>query len=474
MKKLRDLYDIDSDLEVTGISMNSKEIEKGNIFVCTMGVTADRHEFIDEAIDNGAVACVVSKDVGEKSVPIIKVDDTNYEFPRLCQRFYNYPDKDLKIVGITGTDGKTTLALIVQTLIGIENCGYIGTNGAICEGFHEHLINTTPDADKLYRFMDIFRNNGCKYLSIETSSEAFYRERLQTFDFDVSVFTNVAPEHLNIHKTFEHYFNSKLQLFRQTKENGYCIINRDEEHFERVKDNCNGIVLTYGKHEECDLRIVDYKLARDHTDITFSYKGNEFEVNSPLLAEYNIYNLAAAMLVCLCQGFDLDKIIENIKNIKVEGRMEVLDIDEPYTIIIDFAHTPHAIEAILKFAGDLDHNKIITVIGSAGGRDAEKRPVIGNVCGEFSDVTIFTTDDPRNEEPKEICDQMVSELGKDVNYEIILDRGKAIDRAVELAEDKDIILLLCKGNEPYQITANGYEPYSEMEEALRAVKESKK
>ena len=474
MKKLSDLYDIDSDIEVTGISMNSKEVEKGNIFVCTMGVTADRHDYIDDAIEHGAVACVVSKDVGEKRVPLIKVEDTNYEFPRLCQRFYDYPDKDLKIVGITGTDGKTTLALIVQTLMGIKKCGYIGTNGAICEGFHEHLINTTPDADLLYKFMDIFRNKGCEYLSIETSSEAFYRERLQTFDFDVSVFTNVSPEHLNIHKTFEHYFNSKLQLFRQTKENGYCIINRDEEHFDRVKENSNGIVLTYGKNEECDLRIVDYKLFRDHTDITFKYKDNEFKVNSPLLAEYNIYNLAAAMLVCLCQGFDLDEIIKNIKDIKVEGRMEVLDIDKPYTIIIDFAHTPHAIEAILKFAGDLDHNKIITVIGSAGGRDAEKRPAIGNVCGEFSDITIFTTDDPRHEDPKDICDQMVSELDNSVNYEIVIDRGKAIDRAVELAEDNDIILLLCKGNEPYQITANGYEPYSEMEEALRAVKESKK
>ncbi len=471
MKRLSDLYDVDSDVLVTGISMNSKEVEEGNIFVCTMGVTADRHEFIDEAISNGAVACVVSKDVGEKSVPIIKVDNTNYEFPRLCQKYYNYPDKDMKIIAVTGTDGKTTLALIIQTLIGMNKCGYIGTNGAICEGYHEHLVNTTPDANLLYKFIDHFRNNGCEYLSIETSSEAFYRERLQTFEFDVSIFTNVAPEHLNIHKTFEHYFNSKLQLFRQTKENGFCIINRDEEHFERVKENSNGKVLTYGKHETSDFRIVDYKLFNDHTDITFSYEGKEFKVNSPLLAEYNIYNLAAAMLACLCQGFELDKLIENVKDIKIEGRMEVLDVDTPFTVIIDFAHTPHAIEAILKFAKDLEHNKIITVIGSAGGRDAEKRPVIGNVCGELSDITIFTTDDPRNEDPKEICDQMVSELDKNVNYEIILDRGKAIDRAVELAEDKDVILLLCKGNEPYQITKNGYEPYSEMDEALRAVKE---
>ncbi len=473
MKRLSDLYDIDSDVEVTGISMNSKEVKKGDIFVCTMGVTADRHDFVDDAIKNGAVALVVSRDVGEKTVPIVKVDDTNYEFPRLCQRFYDYPDKDMKIIGITGTDGKTSLALIVQALIGIKKCAYIGTNGAICEGVHDHLINTTPDADILYKYMDIFRNKGCEYLSIETSSEAFYRERLQTFEFEVGVYTNISPEHMNIHKTFDHYLNSKLQLFRQVKDNGYCIINRDEEHYEQVKENSNGKILTYGFYEESDLRIIDYKLFLDHTLITFKYDDKEFKVNSPLLAVFNIYNLAASLLVGLVEGFELDELIDNIKNIEIEGRMDVLDTKTPYTIIIDFAHTPHSIEAILQFAEELEHNKIITVIGSAGGRDSEKRPIIGNVCGKYSDITIFTTDDPRSEDPKEICKQMASELDDKVNYEIIVDRGKAIDRAVALAEENDLILLLCKGNEPYQITDKGYEPYDEYEEAYRAVKESK-
>ena len=470
MKKLRELYDIDSDVEVLGISLNSKEVKKGDLFVCTMGITADRHDFIDEAISNGAVACVVSKDVGEKSVPLIKVENTNDEFPYLCQRFYDYPDKELKVIATTGTDGKTTLATMIRILLGEDICGYLGTNGVDCTGFHDDIVNTTPDAHLVFKYLREFVNRGCKYASIETSSEAFYRKRLTPFEFDVSIFTNISPEHMNIHKTFEHYLNCKLELFKQTKKDGYCIINRDEEHFEVVKEACNGKVLTYGQDESCDMRIVDYKLTSKNSYIKFKYLDQEFEVTSPTLALYNIYNLAAALLACLVSGHTLEQLLPNIEKIHVDGRMEVLDTKDNYSVIVDFAHTPNAIENILKFATNIEHNRIITVIGSAGGRDSEKRPVIGNVCDKYSDYVIFTTDDPRHEDPKDICNMMVKDLKDKSKYEIIIDRGEAVDKAIDMAEENDIVLLLCKGNEPYQITATGYEPYSEMDEAYKAIK----
>ena len=467
MKKLNELYNVDSNVEINGVSINSKEINKGDIFVCTMGVNADRHDFIDEAIKNGASAIVVSKDVGEKSVPVIKVEDTNKELPLLCQRLYDYPEKDLKLIAVTGTDGKTTIAEVIQTLLG-EECGYIGTNGATYKDFHEHLINTTPDSHMLYRFFDIFKNKGAKYISMEASSESFYRNRLTTLEFDITIYSNISHEHLNIHKTFDNYLECKKQLVRQTKKDGFAIINSDDKYSKDFIEAATGTVLTYGKNDTDTIQIVDYTLSRDNTLITFKYDNKEFKVESPLLAEYNIYNLACAILACLKLGKPLDEIIANIKNIKVEGRMEVLDTKEDYMVIVDFAHTPHAIEAILNYANQLEHRNIVTVIGSAGGRDKEKRPIIGDICAKYSDYIYFTTDDPRDEDPKEICEMMAQNISKD-KYEIILDRGKAIETAVLNSKEKDIILLLCKGNEPYQITDKGYIPYNEMEEAEKAI-----
>ena len=467
MKKLRELYDIDSDIEINGISINSKEINKGDIFVCTKGVNADRHDFIDEAISNGASAIVVSKDVEEKSIPIIKVDDTNKELPILCQRLYDYPEKDLKMIAVTGTDGKTTIAELIQTLLG-DDCAYIGTNGATYKDFHEHLINTTPDSHLLYKFLDIFRSKGAKYVSMEASSEAFFRNRLTTIDFDITIYTNISHEHLNIHKTFDNYLDCKLQLVRQTKKDGFSIINSDDKYSDKFKEASTGTVLTYGKNDTDTIQIVDYTLFKDKTLITFKYNDELFDVESPLLAEYNIYNLASAILTCLKLGKTLDEIIPNIKKLNVEGRMDVLDTKSNYMVIVDFAHTPHAIEAILKYANELDHNRIITVIGSAGGRDKEKRPIIGDICAKYSDFIYFTTDDPRDEDPKEICDMMAQNIDKS-KYEIILDRSKAVEKAILNSEDKDIVLLLCKGNEPYQITSEGYIPYNEAEEAYKAI-----
>ena len=204
MKRLNELYKCDYDTEIYGIKINSKEIEPGDLFICTMGVTADRHDFVPDAIARGALAIVESKKV-ESKVPVIYVDDTNKELPLLCARFYDNPDKKLKMLGITGTDGKTSTATIVQTLIGKETCGYIGTNGRSCAKFDKDTNNTTPDSDKLYGYFYEFLEAGCNTVSMEASSEAFFRNRLEHITFDVSAITNITREHLNIHGSFENY-----------------------------------------------------------------------------------------------------------------------------------------------------------------------------------------------------------------------------------------------------------------------------
>ena len=475
MKKIRELYpNVDSDIEIKNVSINSKEVEDGDIFVCTQGVVADRHDFIDEAIAHGPIAIVVSRDVGEKNAVTIKVEDTNKELPYLCQKVYDYPDQKLKMIGVTGTDGKTSTTTIIQTLIGKDICGYIGTNGRSCGKFEGDNPNTTPDAHNLYRYLQEFVEYGCQYASIETSSEAFFRGRLQAMEFDISAITNVTSEHLNIHGSFENYLESKLMLFKQTKKEGTSVLNHDDPYYERVKEVCRGKVVSYGEGEDNDLQIKSFKLHPDHTDITFVYKEVEHKVISPMLGDFNVYNLACALLCCLSLGFSWDELEKKIGEIKVSGRLELLDTKTPYYVMVDYAHTPNGIEKLLNFVHTLDINHSIVVIGQAGERDYLKRPKVGNVVVENASYAIFTYEDPRSEDPKKICEDIIAEL-KDThtNYEIVIDRKEAIQKAIDMAEDKDMVLILGKGNETYQKLNTGKIYFNDIEEAYQAVENRK-
>ena len=471
MKKLNELYDVKEDIEIKAIKINSKEVEKGDLFVCTMGVNADRHDFIDDAIKNGASAIVVSKDVGKKSVPVIKVEDTNKELPLLCQKFYDYPEKKLTMIGVTGTDGKTSTTTIIQTLIGDDKCGYVGTNGRSCKGHVGDNPNTTPDVHNLYMYLDEFVRYGCKYASLETSSEAFFRGRLQTFTFDVSAYTNITSEHLNIHGSFENYLESKLNLFKQTKKDGYSILNHDDTYFEKAKEACVAKVLTYGMGEDNDLQIVSFDIHPDHTNIVYKYEGKEFKVDSPLMGDFNVYNLACALLTTVALGFKLEDLLPRIKDIKVNGRLDLLDINKPYYVMVDYAHTPNGIAKLLNFVHTLDIKRSIVVIGQAGERDPYKRPKVGNVVVENATYAIFTEEDPRSEDPMKICEDIISELkDKHDNYEIVIDRREAIEKAINMAEEKDMVLILGKGNETYEKLATGTIYFNDEEEAYKAVK----
>ena len=472
MKKLNELYpSVNSDVEIKSIKINSKEIEAGDLFVCTMGVNADRHDFIDEAIENGASAIVVSRDGIKKSVPVIKVSDTNEELLKLCASFYDHPDKKLKIIGITGTDGKTSTATIIQTLIGDELCGYVGTNGRSCKDFKGDNPNTTPDVHLLYKYFKEFIDFGCKYVSMEASSEAFFRGRLKDLEFDIVTFTNITSEHLNIHGSYENYIESKLNLFRQTKKDGYCILNKDDKLYERVKDACNGKVVSYGMDNSNTLQILEYTVMPTHTLIKFKYEDEIYDIDSPLLGDFNVSNLAAGMLSCLCLGFKMEEIIPRIKYIKVDGRLELLDTKTPYYVMVDYAHTPNGISRLLNFVHTLDINRSIVVIGQAGERDYLKRPQVGNVVVNNASYAIFTYEDPRSEDPKDICDDIIKELKVDHdNYEIVIDRREAIQKAVDMASDKDMVLILGKGNETYQKLKNETIYFNDIEEAYKAVK----
>ena len=473
MKKLSELYpSISSDVEIKNICINSKEAQEGDLFVCTKGVTADRHDYIDDAILHGASAAVISHDVGKKSIPLVMVDDTNRELPFLCQRFYDYPDKKLTMIGVTGTDGKTSTTTIIQTLIGSDLCGYIGTNGRSCAKFSGDNPNTTPDAQNLYMYLDEFVRYGCRYAAMEASSEAFFRGRLQAMKYDITAYTNITSEHLNIHGSFENYLACKLMLFKQTKEDGFCILNHDDEYFETVKEACRGKVLTYGKGEDNDLQIVNFKVYPDHTDINFKYNGENISVVSPLMGDFNVYNLACAILCTISAGTPMTTILKRIENIKVDGRLELLHTDTSYYVMVDYAHTPNGIKKLLNFVHTLDINRSIVVIGQAGERDSLKRPKVGNVVVENASWAIFTYEDPRSEDPKDICNDIISELKETHdNYEIVIDRREAIVKAINMADVKDIVLILGKGNETYQKLKDGKIYFNDIEEAYLWLKD---
>ncbi len=475
MKKLNELFEnVDSDVLIKGIKINSKEVEEGDLFVCTMGVTADRHDFIDDAIEHGAAAIVVSRDVDEKSVPIVKVEDTNKEFPYLCQRFFDYPDKKLSMIGVTGTDGKTSTATIIQTLIGSKDCGYIGTNGRSYGDFVGDNPNTTPDADKFYSYLKEFVEYGCKYASTEASSEAFFRGRLVTFEYDLAILTNVTSEHLNIHGSFENYLDCKRQLFKQTKKDGFCILNKDDEYYKEFIDSCNGRVLTYGKDNDNDLQIVSFDIHPKKTDIVFRYEDKDIEIESPLLGDFNVYNLAGAMLGCLALGFKLEDLLQKIKDIKISGRLDTIETADNYFAMVDYAHTPNGIAKLLNFVHTLDINRSIVVIGQAGERDYLKRPKVGEVVVKNSDYAIFTYEDPRSEDPRDICNDIVKTVkDKYNNYEIVLDRSEAIQKAIDMAEEKDIVLVLGKGNETYEKLKDKTIYFNDEEEVIKAIKNRK-
>lgn len=452
-------------MQFSGISTNSRSVRPGDLFVCIKGANVDRHDFIPDAIANGAAALITARPV-ESSVPYVVVEDPDSIIEDLYRDFYHDPQNDLQLIGITGTDGKTSTTTIIQTLIGPERCGYIGTNGYSCAAFKGDTSNTTPGVESLYRILAEFRDAGCTYVSMETSSEAFFYGRLKNLTFECGGYTNVDSEHLNTHKTLENYVDCKKQLFRQVK--GCSILNSSDAHYPEFIDACRR-PLTYGYRPEDDLYIKDYAIHPDHTDITYVYEGKERQVTSPLVGRFNIENLACGLLVCLSMGFEFDQLIANLSKLFVDGRMDAIDSGMGFTCIVDYAHTPNGLRRLFEFTNTLEYNRLITVMGQAGERDASKRAKVGELLVRNSDIAILTYEDPRHEDIDSIIDMMIENVRDCDNYLRINDRHEAIEKAVEMARPGDIVMVLGKGNETYEKINDDVIYFNDVEEVNKAI-----
>lgn len=459
MKRLSSFYpSVKKDVMVKDIKINSKKVSKNDIFVCVHGSKTDHHLFAYDAVENGASAVVASRNLS-LNVPVILCKNTNKELVSLARKFYDYKG-NIKVIGVTGTDGKTSVSIILKQLLG-NSCAYMGTNGFWYKNQKKSLENTTPEAHILYKNLAFLERKKIPYVSMEVSSEALYFNRTRGVVFDGAILTNITSDHLNIHKTLDHYIACKCKLFRRVRKSGIIVLNRDDPNFYKVLPFCFGNVVTYGKDPSSDYRIVDVKLYEDKTIFTFSYLGNIYKVKSPLVGMFNVSNLLACIAYLMSCGIPYSYISKRIKNIYIPGRCEVLPFSLNNTILLDYAHTENALYSVLSFLALVKKNRLITVVGSAGGRDKTKRRGMGKVVQEYSDLVFYTMDDPRNEDPREIIEQMIDKTKK--NYKIIIDRKKAIHSALRCLKRKDILIICGKGRDNYMAVFDKKIPYSDYE-----------
>jgi len=440
------------------IKIDSRKVKQGDTFIAIKELNNDGHKYVLDAIKNGATTVIVEE--GEYDVNTIQVSDTKKYLEEYLENNYYDKIKKLKLIGMTGTNGKTTTCyLIYQVLnkIGIK-CAYIGTLGFYTDEI-KILNNTTPNLYELYNMLLECVDKGYLYVVMEVSSQGIAMGRVNTLIFDYVIFSNLTIDHLDYHKTLENYVLEKQKLFKMTKES-VAIINNDDKYKDYfLLDNKN---ITYGKNNS------DYNISNIVTTLNgTSFKLNDEDYFTKLIGEYNIYNLSIVIILLKCLN------IENINNIIKEltppnGRMDIVKYKEN-NIIIDYAHTPDAVEKIIKEVSKIPHNNIITMLGCGGNRDKTKRPIMGEIATKYSNFVIFTSDNPRYEKPKKILKDITCKLDNK-NYKIIINRKKAIKRGIQILKKNDILLLLGKGHEEYQIIGSKKYPFSDKNIVLKYIR----
>ena len=434
------------------IKGDSRRIKPGDKFVALRGISSDGHDYIEKAIENGASEIIAEE--GEYSVKTTIVPDTReYLNDYLYNNYHNIID-DMTVIGITGTNGKTTSAfLIYQALnrLGYK-CAYIGTIGVYFEEKVSSLANTNPDICELYEIITDAYDKGFRYVVLEASSQGISYGRIKTLTFDYAIFTNLTQDHLDYHKTMENYALAKQQLFKQLKPSGLGIVNADDEYKNYFEI---GNYITYGVNSD-DYKLKEYDMSQGRT----TFKVNDTIIVSKLLGKYNIYNMLVTYIVLDKIGIDTVSIQNTLKEIDPpNGRMDIVNYNSN-TIIIDYAHTPDAIENIINTVKEINHNKLYIVFGCTGDRDRTKRPIMTSLVLSSCDYAYITSDDLHDEEFEHIVNDMLENNDKD-NYTVIEDRYSAVKEAINNLDSNDLLLILGKGHEEFIIVKDKKIPYND-------------
>lgn len=454
------------EIEIQGITSDSRSVGAGDLFVAIKGSECDGHSFAAEAIANGARAVVLERDLPvKKGVAKILVRDSRLASSRLAARFYGYPSSKIKTVGITGTNGKTTVSYLVDKVfseIGLR-CGIIGT---VCYKIKDRVIaaqTTTPGPIDLHRILNEMVAEGCDHAIIEVSSHSLDQHRVDEVSFDVAVFTNLTQDHLDYHSTMNRYFDAKAKLFEHLNSNALAVLNIDDPYGEKLIRLSGAKVMTYGMDNACDVtgRIKGSSL--EATEFVIRAFGAEVGLTARLIGRHNLYNVLAATCVGLAQGVRLDQLARALEGFEgVPGRLERIRCGQPFEIFVDYAHTDNAMACVLSTLRTLTSRRIISVFGCGGDRDPSKRPLMGKVAQRYSDYVILTSDNPRGEDPMEIVSQIESGMdGVRKDYKVILDRYRAIQEALQIAEPQDVVVICGKGHEQFQILRDKRVPFDD-------------
>ena len=449
-------------VEITGMETDSRKVKQGDLFICLPGALADGHDFIDKALANGAVAIVASKPV-VPDVPVILVPDTRLAMAIMADHFFAYPSRELKIIGITGTNGKTTTSLLLDSIL--RDAGHrTDLMGTIAMRIGNHVYeakNTTQEALELQRNLRKMKFGGAEYTVMEVSSHALELGRVKGVRFKTAIFTNLTQDHLDFHGGMDQYKAAK-GLFFSRLGNTYdaqfkvsAILNADDPASEEYRRLTAAEVITYGIDNIADVRAVDITLQASGTSFTVQSFAGEQVFQLQLIGKFNVYNALAAITAALVEGIPLSVIANSLASVKgVNGRFEPVQAGQSFSVIVDYAHTPDSLENVISTIQEFVQGKIITVFGCGGDRDRTKRPIMGRIANEMSDYSIITSDNPRTEQPAAILSEIEHGIKSKPygfkSYEIIEDRKLAIEKAIEIAGPQDVVLIAGKGHETYQ------------------------
>lgn len=464
------------DLTINEIKMDSREVNQGDLFICINGFTVDGHDYVDQAIENGAAAIITERSI-HTLICTITVPDSLRALAMIVAYYYDYPTTKFPLIGITGTNGKTTISYLVESIINEygKKTGVIGTIQMKIGNQLFPVQNTTPDSLFLQQSFHKMVECNVDAAIMEVSSHALDMGRAFGCDFDIVVFSNLSQDHLDYHKNMDDYLRAKSLLFAQlgntykNRDQKFAVLNVDDPSYEVIKRSTAQHILTYGCKKDAAITATNIQLEANKTSFSLNTPVGEIMIISKLIGMFNIYNMLAAVGVAIALHIPLYTVKTALEKITgISGRFEPIESDQPFTTIVDYAHTPDSLENVLQVIKDFAKRKVYVVVGCGGDRDKTKRPQMATVALKYADKVIFTSDNPRTEDPEVILQDMI--VGqKETHYEIIEDRKQAIYYAINLATEHDIVLIAGKGHETYQLIGHTKYKFDDRKIAKNAI-----
>jgi UDP-N-acetylmuramoyl-L-alanyl-D-glutamate--2,6-diaminopimelate ligase len=464
--------------EITSIENDNRKVQKGSLFICIKGYTVDGHDYAESAVNNGAAAVLAERELS-LSVPVIIVKDTTRAMAVLADAFYQHPTKKMHLIGITGTNGKTTTSHLIEKIFSDVNrsTGLIGTMYTKIGDQKIETKNTTPESLVLQKRFHQMLEAGVDTAIMEVSSHALHMGRVHGCDYDIAVFTNLSQDHLDYHKTMDEYQHAKSLLFSQLgntfdpNKPKYAILNADDSASEMYRKSTAAHVVTYGIDNDADFHARNIQMTSAGTTFEIVIKEKSYPINIQLIGKFSVYNVLASIAAAYVSKIPMNKIIDSIESVKgVDGRFELVNAGQEFTVIVDYAHTPDSLENVLKTIQSFAQKRVFVIVGCGGDRDKTKRPLMAEIACRYASDPIFTSDNPRSEDPLAILKDMENGVpGK--KYITIPDRKEAIGKAINNAADGDVILIAGKGHETYQIIGSEVYDFDDRVAAREAIEE---